>query len=1309
MPNFLKNIHPLLKRKKDDNQVSSVNYAVLQALETELSEVEQETLESKVQSSLGTATGDYLDIWGDWFNVYRREDEGDERYRDRIIRHLLLKRGTIPAIIEAIRDFLEDYSADITIYEPFKNIFYTNKSDLNGEDYLMGYYYRFAIIDVTIGRRFPLEVIDIINAFKPAGVKFYLTYDGSGEIDEENSIVELPPYSIEIETYQDVDILNGLNTTLHGHFTLGESNIVEGVILELFRTNRSPLNSNDVLSGSFNAGRRVYNLATIGDNSYKPTMSSLIGEIKNSFEELPEDFYVETNRLDDRFASIDMANNTQDTAFYFNMDLGTYINSNYAGYLAELAGSQIINRAHYVSLAKEPKLTVAFKAKISPANPVNYNIEGYDLVSKKWVVLETGAIAVEKKISQIPLGSLEDYLNSNYICFFRIVVKPKRETYSFELDYFELGFLNNFKEGEYTIKPFTGIVETYAELFGRVIEVPMYRIINSGTENIISKQGHIPVRYIRDTLEGGSTTNTANLWIEIQAKNKDNINVALNKPVYRPQAEPTNGNILLYPQFLNVGATYMNGKWRGKLTSGVNMAYTVDGVRTYGGNMNADGTYTVYIGNKVTSTSQKVVVEVYADTARTKLIDKASVPITNAGGGSPIEAITDGVISGSNEFYIAPTSAKYSVTVDLEATFVDLSEVRIWHYPTRTFKSVLTEVSADGINWTTIYNSAVDGTYLETSEGKAFPVPEMDLYGLKATPLTSVLAGSERQIVTFLDYKIEDFENPANTIENLNNDYFNAVWQDIDQLEEFVLGKFTILADVGSDGVLVNDWGLIEAKIPTGATAYQEADSRSELSSVYTVELTAGSHEVIMDVASKVVTTETVTLKTDYRVSNELTLEGLPTKIPVRYIRDSLWGGNSINTANHWVELQARDLKGDNVALNKKVVENNGVSLLSPENLMLESKTEITSATNNGYTFASDIAYIFDNYGVDKEYTISFDIKSTTVGTVTVYSRYKDEAKYSIGNKTVPVTTAYTRQQVVVTPTRNTAEQAKYAVSSILGFLNSTGAISTVKDIKISVGNISNMIWTPAPKDYSILTDGVTTSANGFLSGVNSLTIDLGSPRYDIDNITMWHYWQGAEPRYYKYVKLEVSADGVNWTTLFDSDVSGTYYETSGGKQVSVPAIKEYLKSTNAIFAPSVAGTGTFEKVTEANGVSSIKVTPDTDKTVRMYKFFGTSTDPNANSRDLLESGLTTTKKYTVAVSLKPQNNSSVILAVKDGSNTNIESGSLNIAKDVWTRVSYNVTLPATAIDRLALCLYNANTGEYINYKDWSIKETMFP
>ncbi|ADL50566.1 phage tail spike protein [Clostridium cellulovorans] len=89
---------------------------------------------------------------------------------------------------------------------------------------------------------------------------------------------------------------------------------------------------------------------------------------------------------------------------------------------------------------------------------------------------------------------------------------------------------------------------------------------------------------------------------------------------------------------------------------------------------------------------------------------------------------------------------------------------------------------------------------------------------------------------------------------------------------------------------------------------------------------------------------------------------------------------------------------------------------------------------------------------------------------------------------------------------------------------------------------------------YSRVTDDntLTTSyANPNLNGGNQyVQIDLGAVYDDIDYLHIWHYY--GDSRIYHNNKTEVSSDGTNWITLFDSSKSSEYAETSAGHVVNV-------------------------------------------------------------------------------------------------------------------------------------------------------------
>jgi phage minor structural protein len=122
-------------------------------------------------------------------------------------------------------------------------------------------------------------------------------------------------------------------------------------------------------------------------------------------------------------------------------------------------------------------------------------------------------------------------------------------------------------------------------------------------------------------------------------------------------------------------------------------------------------------------------------------------------------------------------------------------------------------------------------------------------------------------------------------------------------------------------------------------------------------------------------------------------------------------------------------------------------------------------------------------------------------------------------------------------------------------------------EIKAMSGTTNRASGKTPTSNYSLsngsrITDGDTNSAN-YASGGNGVNqyvqIDLGAVYEDIDYIQVWHYY--SDGRTYNGTKVEVSADGTTWTTVFDSAVSGTYKETTDG--LIVPINNRVLNSFN--------------------------------------------------------------------------------------------------------------------------------------------------
>lgn len=109
--------------------------------------------------------------------------------------------------------------------------------------------------------------------------------------------------------------------------------------------------------------------------------------------------------------------------------------------------------------------------------------------------------------------------------------------------------------------------------------------------------------------------------------------------------------------------------------------------------------------------------------------------------------------------------------------------------------------------------------------------------------------------------------------------------------------------------------------------------------------------------------------------------------------------------------------------------------------------------------------------------------------------------------------------------------------------------------------------------DYKKVTDGLKSSGSTstYIDGGIStdgkpvkVTLDLGA-RYYVHEIKVWHY---SGRSYYDAI-VEVSPDNINWTTIFDSKVSGRYNETSSGKTHTFPPrlvkyVRDGIRGSNA-------------------------------------------------------------------------------------------------------------------------------------------------
>lgn len=95
-------------------------------------------------------------------------------------------------------------------------------------------------------------------------------------------------------------------------------------------------------------------------------------------------------------------------------------------------------------------------------------------------------------------------------------------------------------------------------------------------------------------------------------------------------------------------------------------------------------------------------------------------------GVASISKYTDDITSEEDYIYNENLSM---IQLTLSSVVEDVSMIQLFHYYADGRKnSMKLEISEDGTNWVTIYDSSLDGEYIETSEGHSFPMQTQPIY-----------------------------------------------------------------------------------------------------------------------------------------------------------------------------------------------------------------------------------------------------------------------------------------------------------------------------------------------------------------------------------------------------------------------------------------------------------------------------------------------------------------------------------------------------------------------------------------------------
>lgn len=174
-----------------------------------------------------------------------------------------------------------------------------------------------------------------------------------------------------------------------------------------------------------------------------------------------------------------------------------------------------------------------------------------------------------------------------------------------------------------------------------------------------------------------------------------------------------------------------------------------------------------------------------------------------------------------------------------------------------------------------------------------------------------------------------------------------------------------------------------------------------------------------------------------------------------------------------------------------------------------------------------------------------------------------------------------------------------YKIRYIRDWLNGSTAdsgnrwceIQAIDNNGVNVAKGKTVTGSATVSGSATLTDG-NIESNPYASissGSQWVRIDLGSVYESIDMLKVWHYW--ADFRSYHATKTEVSADGTNWVTVFDSAKTGTYKESKSGHiiQLNSNSISNSIADFNESgLTVRHSNAGTYTKM-DSNGFKIFK------------------------------------------------------------------------------------------------------------------------
>lgn len=349
---------------------------------------------------------------------------------------------------------------------------------------------------------------------------------------------------------------------------------------------------------------------------------------------------------------------------------------------------------------------------------------------------------------------------------------------------------------------------------------------------------------------------------------------------------------------------------------------------------------------------------------------------------------------------------------------------------------------------------------------------------------------------------------------------------------------------------------------------------------------------------------------------NELTeiqknLSGVEIKVDAadKSIKDEVWKNTFIETTD-----------SDGNVVKKRL-----------EDLLIQNSISLQGINQSVSSYVTDLLnHEFTEYDEAVRNHVANAIKDTVTNYITGESSYinqkADQIKSVVGKSAFEtVKVRYIRDWLF---SNDKDKQNRFTECKVLtaSGVNAAGGL-VPKAFKSDLTEITSV------DNLNYYTDGIVDASYIYREDLSMLQLDLGEVNEDIDTIQLYHYYaDGRKCR----SKLEISSDGTNWISVYDSDIDGTYTETAEGYMHTIQNqaladqisfLKQTLKTisltvreNSSNFSSIVQDMKSIKQTVEQNKgdmETVVQQITDVDEGWKVsMKRIGASTDPNAPAKE---------------------------------------------------------------------------------------------